>query len=54
MPTLANAVNPLTTAVIVTYHPALDVLGELVERLTNQVDAVLIVDNGSDEDLFAC
>ncbi|RUR42628.1 glycosyltransferase family 2 protein [Vreelandella populi] len=45
--------NPETTAVIVTYHPALDVLGELVNRLRNQVKTILIVDNGSDENIAA-
>lgn len=51
MPTLADNAKLCTTAVIVTYHPALDVLGDLVDRLTNQVEAVLVVDNGSDENL---
>ncbi|WP_386083004.1 glycosyltransferase family 2 protein [Vreelandella sp. F11] len=51
MPIDPNVATPRTTAVIVTYHPALDVLGELVDRLASQVETVLIVDNGSDEDL---
>ena len=51
MPTQPNLAATRTTAVIVTYHPALDVLGELVDRLASQVEMVLIVDNGSDEDL---
>ncbi|PRY66349.1 rhamnosyltransferase [Vreelandella songnenensis] len=53
MPTQADMANPETTAIIVTYHPALDVLGQLVGRLKNQVKAILIVDNGSDEDIAA-
>jgi len=51
MPTPVNAGKPSTIAIIVTYNPALDVLGELVERLANQVNAVLIVDNGSEQNL---
>lgn len=49
MSTPANTVQPQTIAIIITYHPALEVLGELIERLASQVDKVLIVDNGSDE-----
>ena len=39
---------PNIIAIVVTYHPALDVLGALIQRLASQVDRVLIVDNGSD------
>lgn len=38
-----------TTAIIVTYQPALDVLAQLLACLSPQVDTVLIVDNGSAE-----
>jgi len=34
-------------ALIVTYNPDIDLLGQVVQRLLPQVDAVLLVDNGS-------
>lgn len=40
-------------AVVVTYQPALGVLEQLLETLVPQVDAVLVVDNGSGDDLVA-
>lgn len=36
-----------TAAIIVTYHPELGILKKLVEAISLQVDAVLVVDNGS-------
>ena len=40
-------------AVVVTYQPAQEVLGRLLEALVLQVSAVVIVDNGSHVDLAA-
>ena len=42
---------PYVVAITVTYHPDLDVLQEQLARLTPQVREVLIVDNGSPDDL---
>jgi len=44
---------PNIIAIVVTYHPALDVLRSLIQRLASQVDRVLIVDNGSDTSIAA-
>lgn len=38
-------------AVVVTYQPELDVLGQLLDVLVSQVGSVVVVDNGSDVDL---
>lgn len=40
-------------AVIVTYHPELDALTSLLNRLAGQVSSVVIIDNGSDQPLAA-
>ena len=41
------------TAVVVTYQPALEVLGQLLDALVPQVTSVVVVDNGSHSDLAA-
>lgn len=38
-------------AIVVTYYPKLDALGELLNALRPQVNSVVIVDNGSDKSL---
>ncbi len=38
-------------AVVVTYHPNLAVLSELLERVSSQVDQIVVVDNGSELNL---
>lgn len=53
MSTLASQPVVSTTAIIVTYQPALDVLVQLLARLAPQVGTVLIVDNGSDDPITA-
>ncbi|MBN9023533.1 MAG: glycosyltransferase family 2 protein [Rhizobiales bacterium] len=40
-------------AIIVTFHPGLLQLRALLDRLEGEVDAVVVVDNGSDADLAA-
>ena len=47
---LAPDSNTQVTAVIVTYAPDLPQLGALLERLLPQVQAAVLVDNGSDDD----
>jgi rhamnosyltransferase len=48
---IENANN--VVAVIVTFQPVLKVLERLLERLSSQVDSILVVDNGSNKDLSA-
>lgn len=38
-------------AIVVTFHPVLEVLEQLLDRLSSQVDSILVVDNGSNKDL---
>ncbi len=38
-----------TAAIIITYHPDLIVLGRLIEALLLQVQAIVVVDNGSEK-----
>ena len=47
-----NAVNRIT-AIVVTFHPDLNVLAKLLNVLERQVDSVIIVDNGSDDSTFS-
>lgn len=35
------------TAIVVTYHPEVDILRQLLDVLDNQVDSIAVVDNGS-------
>lgn len=45
--------EPGVVAVVVTYQPALNILGQLLDALVPQVASVVIVDNGSHFDLAA-
>lgn len=44
--------RPLIAAIIVTYHPDLDLLGKQVAQLASQVTDIVLVDNGSACDLL--
>lgn len=41
----------MTYAVIVTYNPEMDLLNSQYERLCNQVDGIVYVDNGSNMEM---
>lgn len=43
--------RPITTAIIVTYHPDLDLLNKQLSLLIPQVANIVLVDNGSSNDL---
>lgn len=42
---------PHVIAVVVTYQPELETLGQLLDALTLQVKSIVIIDNGSNEDV---
>lgn len=50
---MTNEMQPYVVAIVVTYHPDLDLLGAQLTRLAPQVTDVVLVDNGSLCDLIA-
>lgn len=53
MLSMTLARNSGVVAVVVSYQPALDVLGQLLDALAPQVESVVVVDNGTHSDLSA-
>src|SRR4051812_1727492 len=45
--------NETVVAVIATFHPNLDQLGALIDRLIQQVSQTIVVDNGSKPETLA-
>ncbi|WP_186391358.1 MULTISPECIES: glycosyltransferase family 2 protein [unclassified Pannonibacter] len=46
-----NTIKKKTCGVIITYNPNIKILHKLIASIKSQVDFLLIIDNGSDEDL---